>query len=306
MKKAAAVIMSGLLILLSSCVQITSSPDNDIDGFIASLKGDPACGGYVYTNGAASYTLIQRGDDVRLDFISANSPDGDLCASRVDGQTVYADKTSYYVDTDNKYPLPVTSGGSVTDWIFEELKTYGNYTADEPVAENGVLYDVLTSTKTETVKKDVTDVACDKYEIFVEWKDGKRYVMNYYDFEDSDIDVFMGNVPYEISADTNWRVDAEKGLLYNTKTNETYKTVVTFLESYKPTGETEEYTKTANIYVDKKTKEVYKIKIRIGGETDEYTFLHPDKIDPVSIEGLAKMNDAEAEHAAIMASLRRD
>ena len=126
--------------------------------------------------------------------------------------------------------------------------------------------------------------------------------MKFYDFEDG-ADVFMGSVPQGISATDGWLVDTEKGLLYNNGTNESYSVVVTLLDSYKPTGEFEEQTKTAYVYIDKSSHKVCVIKIICGDTTDEYTVLYPDKITPLDTEGQAEMTDKEKEHAATMIAL---
>ena len=297
MKKAAAFLLLLAVILLPLC----ACGDNNFDygGYIGSLKGDPDCCGYSYTNGAAVYEIRQRGDDVRIDFKSYVQQKSDLSASRVGGRTVYSDGKSYFEDKKNVYPLSVTSDRAVVDWLYDEIKEYGDFT---PTDSEDKKYDVLTAAKTEIIKTDEIDVACDKYEVFLPYRDGKNYVMTYYAFEDGG-DVILKGAPEGLSTADGWTLDAEKSLLINEKTNESYTVVATLLESYKPTGQTKEQIKTAYVYIDKTTRAVYKIIIKYGGGADEYTLLYPDKITPLDTDGQSEMTDSEKEHAATMISL---
>lgn len=273
------------------------------ENYIEELSSDPNSCGYLYSRNGATYTIVQKGNDVRIDFETPYNDDMCMSASRVNGQTVFVDKQSYFIDAAEKYGLPVDADSAVTDWLFDELKKYDNFIVSDTKTIDNVQYDILTATKKETLQKDAVDVAYNKYEVFLEWKDGQNYIMTCYVFDNEGPNVFRGNVPSEVSSDINWYIDEENNVLYNVSTNESYNAIITLLESYTPSGEIEESTKTVNVFVNRESQKVYKIQVVHSDFSDEYILLYPDAIAPVSTDGLEEMDASAAERVATMITL---
>ena len=314
MKRSFFAIVIALSVVLSSCAAVSTDPQEtqsgsvsgtdggavDYDGFVESLKGDPERCGYRYVKNGAEYTILQRGNDVRVEFKSTIDPDMDMSAYRIDGKTVYVKGTTYFEDKDNQYTIPTDKNTAAPDWIYDEIRNYGEFEYYGESTEDGVVFDILKGTKTEE-NAAVPDFDYDEYELFFTYKDGQNYHGKYFDCSDKTKNLFSGDVPSEFLTDNAWTVDIEGKRVYNTATGESYSSAVDLIDTFRYDPSTpKEITKEAEIVINRDTRQVYKVIISSDEGVDEYFMLYPDVIEAINTDGLEEMTAEEAEYAATM------
>lgn len=293
-----------MVIILCACSKEKEEPTFDTsiyNEFIETLSSDPNCCGYQYTNSAATYIINQRGADVSISFESTTRPDMNMSASCVNGETIYVGQGAYFIDAAHKYQIPVYADSSVVDWIFDELKKYDTYSYSGNETVDGVLCDILSSSKKETINNSL-DIDYDQYEVIIIWRDGQQHIMSYFDCSDKSYNVFSGDAPDEVIVGA-WTVDFENNIVKNTETNESFPAEIKLVNQYKSSNEVKESVRTVKVFINRETQKVVKIQIESDDGIDEYVMLYPDTIKPVSIEGLKEMDSEAAEYVVNMTIL---
>ena len=279
-----------------------SDPDGYQD-YVKNLTADAGSCGYEYSNGSAVYTVKQRGSDGSISFVSSADPSKNMRMSSVGGRVIYANDTSFFEDTENEYQLPFDDG-TVMDWLFDELKSYGDFAYEKEENTDGKVYDFLTSSKTVKADNEVS-VEYDKYAITFTYKDGKEYTADYYDCADESQDLISGERPDEIAISNGWKVDIGNKKLYQSVSFESYDITVSLVDSKKNSGTSAEQESTAELMIDRGTKQLCQVTITTADQTGVYTLLYPDAIDEIDTDGLSDMPAQQREYTASMIALMK-
>lgn len=302
MKKRCLLILSVLLILMLGGCSQQFAPDAYKD-YVKNLTADAGSCGYEYSNGIAVYTVKQRGSDGSVNYVSSADPSMNMRMSSVGGRVIYANDTEYFVDTENEYSLPFDDG-TVMDWLFDELKTYSDFAYEKEETTDGKVYDFLNSSK--TVKADdEMNVEYDQYAITFTYKDGKKYTADFFDCADESQDLISGERPDEISVNNGWKVDIGNKKLYRSDSSESYDITFCLVDSQKNSGTPAEQESTAELMIDRSTKQLHQVKITTDDQTAVYTLLYPDAIDEIVTDGLSDMPTQQREHTASMIALMK-
>ena len=302
MKKRCLLILSVILILILGGCSQQFDPD-DYKDYVKDLTADAGSCGYEYSNGTAVYTVKQRGGDGSINFVSSADPSMNMRMSSVGGRVIYANDTAYFEDTENEYTLPFDDG-TVMDWLFDELKTYGDFAYEKEETTDGKVYDFLKSSK--TVKADdEMNVEYDKYEITFTYKDGKVYTAEFFDCADESQDLISGERPDEITISNGWKVDIGNKKLYQSDSSESYDITVSLVDSQKNSGTPAEQESTAELMIERSTKQLCQVTITTADQTGVYTLLYPDAIDEIDTGRLSDMPTQQREYTASMIALMK-
>lgn len=302
MKKTCLLILSVLLILMLGGCSEQLDPDEYKD-YVKDLTADAKSCGYEYSNGTAVYTVKQRGGDGSISFVSSADPSMNMRMSSVGGRVIYANDTAFFEDTKNEYSLPFDDG-TVMDWLFDELKTYGVFAYEKEETTDGKVYDFLKSSKTVKADNEM-NVEYDQYTITFTYKDGKAYTAEFFDCADESQDLIAGERPDEITVSNGWKVDIGNKKLYQSDSSESYDITVSLVDSKKNSGTPTDQESTAELMIDRSTKQLHQVTITTADQTDVYTLLYPDAIDEIGTDGLNDMPTEQREYTASMIALMK-
>ena len=269
------------------------------DDYVENIKVDPNSCGYSYTNGGATYIVKQKNSDVSIDFQSSKNPEMNMSMYCIDNKAIYIRGDQYFEDKNHEYEIPVNDKQNVVQWLYDELKQFGDFKYEKTEKKDDSVYDILSSSITEKINSDdLFDY--EEYEITFTYKDGKEYKAKFFDCSNKEKNLISGDYPEGISNDT-WTVDIDKKIIYDTKSNESYDISSKHINSYKyDRNAPKEYQRKAEVAVNRHTQKVYSLTILDPDLTNEYIMLYPEKIQPFDTKGKSEMNKNDAEYVATM------
>ncbi|MBQ2204061.1 MAG: hypothetical protein II405_06405 [Oscillospiraceae bacterium] len=272
-------------------------------GFADELRGDPQCGGYRYTNGTATYIILQRGNDVRVEFESTVRPDMNMCAARIGGKTVYVKGGAVFEDTENRYPLPIDQSTAASDWLFDELRTYGSFAYAGEQMIDGEACDLLTASKTEKSEGSPA-LDYDMYAVSFTYQDGIAYEATFFDCSDPSLNLLSGELPPAFGTGVDWTVDLETATVCNTATGESCAADIRFLETRHIDASAPSETVTeARVCVSRQTGRIERITIQDAEETRDYMMQYPESVEAIDVDGLPVMDDETIQYVTAMIAL---
>ena len=79
----------------------------------------------------------------------------------------------------------------------------------------------------------------------------------------------------------------------------------TIVDSKKNSGTPAEQESTAELMIERSTKQLCRVTITTADQTGVYTLLYPDAIDEIDTDGLSDMPTQQREHTASMIALMK-